>query len=118
MREVQLDPRRPAPSERSVAPGLANGSAPVFSEGFGICLGGRKFYLNVRVGVESRSRERLAQEGQVRVSGVAFLYLLVCSGAIMLFGTLCMLYMVKSGLGIDLSMGESVLHPLYELIDS
>ena len=88
----------------------------MFSEGFGIYLGARKFYLNVRVGVETRSSERLAQEGQVRVSGVAFLYLVICSGAIMLFGTLCLLYLLKSALGIDLTPGHSVLHPLMELI--
>jgi hypothetical protein len=49
------------------------------------------------------------------VSGAAFFYCLICSGAIMLFGTLCILYMLKLGLRVDLSAGYSVLHPLFEM---
>ena len=116
MPDFRLVPAKPDPSERRTPPDRVVGAVPIFSEGFGISLGGRKYYLNVRVGVETRSRERLAEEGQVRVSGVAFLYLVICSGAIMLFGTLCLLYLLKSALGIDLTPGHSVLHPLMELI--
>ena len=91
-------------------------TAAMFDEGFGLNLGGRRFYVNVRIGLEQRASERLAAEGQVRVSGVAFLYLVICSGAIMLFGTLCLLYLIKSALGIDLSSGDSFLHPLFEVM--
>jgi len=70
----------------------------MFDEGFGFCMGRRKYYVNVRV------------------SGIAFLYLVICSGAIMLFGTLCLLYLLKSGMGINLSAEDSVLHPLLEMV--
>lgn len=91
-------------------------TAAMFDEGFGLSLGGRRYYINVRVGAEQRGNERLAAEGQVRVSGIAFLYLVISSGAIMLFGTLCLLYLIKSALGIDLSSGDSFLHPLFEVM--
>lgn len=116
MREFQLVTDTSEPSRKGTPRDCVGGAAPLFNEGFGICLGGRKYYLNVRVGVEARSRERLADEGQVRVSGVAFLYLVICSGAIMLFGTLCLLYLLKSALGIDFSPDHSILHPLMDLI--
>ena len=90
-------------------------SAALFDERFGMRFGQRTYYINVRIGSELRSSKRLASEGQVRVSGVAFLYCVICSGAIMLFGTLCILYLLKSGLGLDLSDGQSVLHPLFEM---
>jgi hypothetical protein len=86
-------------------------SAALFDERFGQ----RTYYINIRIGSELRSTERLASEGQVRVSGAAFFYCLICSGAIMLFGTLCILYLLKSGLGGELSDGYSVLHPLFAM---
>ena len=116
MAEFHLVPSRSEPAMRADATKSADSPLPMFDEGFGFCLGGRKCYLNVRVGVELRSSDRLSQEGQVRVSGIAFLYLVICSGAIMLFGTLCLLYLLKSGMGINLSSGDSVLHPLFELL--
>jgi hypothetical protein len=115
MRKLELvtgSPRRP---EATDAQPPADAPTAVFDERFGMRLGQRSYYVNVRIGCEQRSCERRAREGQVRVSGVAFFYCVVCSGAIMLFGTLCILYLIKSGLGIDLSDGHSVLHPLFEL---
>lgn len=88
--------------------------ASAFDERFGISLFGRTYYINVRIGSELRAPERLAAEGQVRVSGVAFLYCLVCSAAIMLFGTLALVYLMKSGMGINFTDGHSFLHPLFE----
>jgi hypothetical protein len=90
-------------------------NGPAFNEQFGIRIGRTTYYINLRIGTESRAPERLAQEGQVRVNGLAFLYCVICSGAIMLFGTLCIIYLMKSGMGINLSDGNSVLHPIYEM---
>ncbi|MFT5509891.1 MAG: hypothetical protein ACI89J_002982 [Hyphomicrobiaceae bacterium] len=89
---------------------------PMFDEQFGIRLGGRSYYINLRIGTEMRTRRRRAAEGQVRVSGVAFLYCVICSGAIMLFGTLCLLYLLKSGMGLNIWDEDSVLHPFFELM--
>lgn len=86
---------------------------PLFDEQFGIRFGLRRYYVNVRIGSELRAKERVKLEGQVRVSGVAFMYCVICSGAIMLFGTLCLLYLMKSGMGINLTDGDSLLHPLF-----
>ncbi len=116
MAEFHIVPRRPEPALRADALGETDNPLPMFDEGFDFCLGGRKYYVNVRVGAELRCSDRLAEEGQVRVSGIAFLYLVICSGAIMLFGTLCLFYLLKSGLGINLFAEDSVLHPLFEMI--
>lgn len=89
---------------------------PMFDEQFGIRLGGRSYYINLRIGTEMRTRRRRVAEGQVRVSGVAFLYCVICSGAIMLFGTLCLLYLLKSGMGLNIWDEDSVLHPFFELM--
>jgi hypothetical protein len=89
------------------------GYGPAFNEQFGIRIGRKTYYVNLRIGTESRSPERLAGEGQVRVNGLAFLYCVVCTGAIMLFGTLCLIYLIKSGMGINLTDGDSILHPLF-----
>ena len=88
---------------------------PYFDERFGISLFGRSYYINLRIGAELRSKERRKVDGQVRISGVAFFYCLICTAAIMLFGTLCILYLLKSGAGINLSDGQSILHPLYAI---
>jgi len=104
-------------SDETVQPAAAD-SVPgaLFDERFGLRLGRRTYYINVRIGSELRSSTRRATEGQVRVSGAAFLYCVICSGAIMLFGTLCILYLLKSGLGVEMSDGHSVLHPLFEIV--
>ena len=104
-----------------VAPGDGDGGGacaqqPIFDERFGMSLFGRTYYINLRIGAELRASERRAAEGQVRVSGLAFFYCVICSGAIMLFGTLSLLYLLKSGMGIDLSASPSLLHPLYDLL--
>ena len=116
MAEFHIVPRRSEPAMRADALEGTDNPLPMFDEGFGFCMGRRKYYVNVRVGAELRSSDRLAEEGQVRVSGIAFLYLVICSGAIMLFGTLCLLYLLKSGMGINLSAEDSVLHPLLEMV--
>lgn len=88
---------------------------PVFDKQFGIRLGGRSYYINLRIGSELRTPRRVEAEGQVPVSGVALVYCVLVSAAIMLFGMLCMLYLLKSGMGIDLWDADSPLHPLFEM---
>ena len=91
-------------------------AAAVFDERFNLGFRGRTYYINLRIGAELRGKERRAAEGQVRVSGFAFFYCLICSGAIMLFGTLCLIYLLKSAMGINLFEGDSFLHPLFDAI--
>ena len=116
----QSNARQPANLAHSVqdlAASVEQDNQPaIFDEQFGIRLGGRSYYINLRIGSELRAGRRLAAEGQVRVSGVAFLYCVICSGAIMMFGTLCLLYLLKSGLGLDFSDHDSILHPLFEMM--
>lgn len=116
----QSNARQPANLAHSVqdlAASVEQDNQPaIFDEQFGIRLGGRSYYINLRIGSELRAGRRLAAEGQVRVSGVAFLYCVICSGAIMMFCTLCLLYLLKSGLGLDFSDHDSILHPLFEMM--
>ena len=63
MPEFHLVASRSEPAMRADATKSADSPLPMFDEGFGFCLGGRKCYLNVRVGVELRSSDRLSQEG-------------------------------------------------------
>ena len=96
--------------------GTPGANSTALDEFFTISLFGRTYYLRVCIGTEQRSQQRLAAEGHVRVSGLAFIYCVICTGAIMLFGTLCLVYLLKSGMGINLSDAQSVFHPLYELV--
>ena len=88
---------------------------PTFDEQFGIRFGLKRYYINLRVGTEQRSNTRVQSEGQVSVSGIPVLYCVFGGGFMMLFGALCMLYLLKSGTGIDLSDGHSIFHPLFAL---
>jgi hypothetical protein len=119
MAQLQLLPEpisSPGHDEQMVP--SADMNVPLFDERFGLRLGRRTFYINVRIGTELRAKERLDADGHVHLSTIAFLYCVVCSGALMLFGSLCILYLLKSGLGINLSDGQSLLHPLYALFEA
>ena len=89
--------------------------AVLFDEQFGIRIGLKRYYVNLCIGVEKRSNLRVVDEGQVSVPGIPVLYCVVGSGLMMIFGALCTLYLLKSGAGIDLSEGHSLLHPLFAL---
>lgn len=95
------------PTDDQPAPAL-------FDERLNLSLGRWTYYVNLRIGAELRSQERRLVEGHVQISGFAFIYCIVCSAAIMLFGTLCILYLLKSAMGIDMIDGFSPLHPLFE----
>lgn len=131
MRDFDYQPTLPWPAAKPVRllPPPLPGSAPLiaekgsrtpakaaFDENFGISLFGRTYYINIRIGSEHRSQIRRLSDGQIRVSGIAFLYTVICSAAIMLFGTLCLIYLLKSGLGINLASEPSALHPLYAIM--
>lgn len=91
--------------------------ASVFDERFGISLGRRTYYINLRIGAEQRSAPRLEAEGQVPLSAPAIAYSVIGSALLMFLGVLSILYLLKSGMGINLSSEESFLHPLYSLFD-
>ena len=73
---------------------------------------GRGVYLALFLGNERRSRARLRREGQTRTTR-----LLAALGgvAMMAFGAVCAIYLVKSLAGINLMATSSPLHPLYAL---
>lgn len=82
----------------------------------GFKLGGHSYYLNVRLGAERRSPERLEVEGQVDVPVAATASVTTVSVLFGLFGIFCSLYLLKSIAGINLFSGESLFHPLYALV--
>jgi hypothetical protein len=77
---------------------------------------GRKFYLALLSGREGRSPQRLALDGHKRAFlDVVFEMILLCLAILCLACLLAItagisLYLVKSGLGIDLTDGPSFLH--------
>lgn len=85
--EAPAQPVLPSEQEPPEPPGFRPSRC---DECFNLNVFGRTYFINVRIGTEMRSAERRASEGQVRVSGPAFLYCLACSAALMLFGTICL----------------------------
>ena len=78
---------------------------------------GPGFYVVVLAGRERRNPGRLAAEGQTDLDrqSLAFLLILLLLGIGASFGLVVVLYVAKSLLGIDLSPGDSILHPLYDI---
>lgn len=76
---------------------------------------GIPFYVTFLMGRERRSRERLAMEGQTQVHRVAIAHIIltVLIGLSLLAAVGCILYLVKSAVGIDLFDGNSSLHELF-----
>ena len=76
---------------------------------------GIPFYITFLMGRERRSRERLALEGQTRVHRVALAHIVLTLVITLSFVAAagCVLYLVKSALGIDLFDGHFALHDLF-----
>lgn len=76
---------------------------------------GIPFYITLLMGRERRSRERLAQEGQTQVHkiAIAHIVLTLVMGLSCLAAIACILYLVKSAVGIDLFDGHFALHELF-----
>lgn len=76
-----------------------------------------QFYFTIFAGPERRNAERLAAEGQTSLARqtvfVSIVLAIVISCA--LFGVFCLVYLLKSALGLDLFRGGSPFHPLYRL---
>jgi len=111
---VGPDEKQPPEPDGTDPPVGGEPAAALFNEQFSLSLWRRRYYINLRIGAELRADERRLAEGQVRVSGIAFFYCVICSAAIMLFGTICLIYLLKSAMGINLFDDQSFLHPLFE----
>ncbi|HPG89169.1 MAG TPA: hypothetical protein PLD46_05915 [Hyphomicrobium sp.] len=80
---------------------------------------GRRFYLTILAGREQRSRARLVADGQLPVTQllqfnpVAWSLLL----ALLVFGAMITLYIVKSLLGIDVFEDTSAMHDLMQFLN-
>ena len=76
---------------------------------------GIPFYVTFLMGRERRSRERLAEEGQTQVHRVAIAHIILTLliGLSCIAAVACVLYLIKSAVGIDLFDGNSSLHELF-----
>lgn len=76
---------------------------------------GIPFYITFLMGRERRSRERLAMEGQTQVHRIAIAHVvLTLMIALSCFAAIaCILYLVKSAMGIDLFDGHFALHEMF-----
>ena len=102
----------PEPATRALA---TEAEESAFEWRFGIRWRGRLCYLNIRLGAEQRSQQRLRAEGLVRLPLAFMAYASAFTLLFGLFGVFCFLYLLKSMAGIDIIPGPSPLHPLYEL---
>jgi hypothetical protein len=89
---------------------------------FSTSLFGRRFYMAILAGTETRSARRLRDEGIVRSFwAVATELSILCLALAMM---ICLLtgfaviavYLAKCAMGIDLMDGPSPLHPIYEFL--
>ncbi|MGI9476052.1 MAG: hypothetical protein ACR2PI_05070 [Hyphomicrobiaceae bacterium] len=76
---------------------------------------GIPFYVTFLMGRERRSRERLAMEGQTQVHRVAIAHIILTLliGLFCLAAFACVIYLLKSAVGIDLFDEHSPLHELF-----
>lgn len=76
---------------------------------------GIPFYVTFLMGRERRSRERLAMEGQTQIHRVALAHIILTLVIAMscVAAVACVLYLVKSALGIDLFDGHFALHDMF-----
>ncbi len=78
---------------------------------------GSRYYLTVFAGKDRRATERLLAEGQLHWFRWLIAYIAVAALVIAAFVTLvAVLYLVKSALGIDIFVGNSPLHALFEAV--
>ncbi len=101
------------PTAEHAAEASDSAPPPIVDWRFGLRIFRARYYLNVRLGQERRSSQRLEEEGQVRLPVVATAYLSVFSVFFWLFGIVCSLYLLKSLAGINLFTHNSLLHPIY-----
>ncbi len=85
-------------------------------------LFGRRFFMAVLAGTETRSTKRLRDEGTLRnIWSVIIELSIVCLALAMMiclltgFGVISV-YLVKCAMGIDIMDGPSPLHPIYEFL--
>lgn len=73
------------------------------------------YFFNIRWGKERRSKERLAREGNGSKEKVSIFYTLLIWNILSLIGlgTMVILYLVKSKMGIDLFASKSFLHDMF-----
>ncbi|MGH1418056.1 MAG: hypothetical protein ACRBCJ_04285 [Hyphomicrobiaceae bacterium] len=76
---------------------------------------GSWFYLRLFVGRERRNRSRLTAEGQISLpkTSIAFVFVVWLFCCLSLFGSVIVLYLIKSTMGIDFMSGPSIFHPLF-----
>jgi hypothetical protein len=74
-------------------------------------------YFTVFSGLERRSEERLQAEGQTKWTrrSLFFFAIVLALTSFALFGVFCLLYLLKSVLGLNLLSSPSPFHPLYSL---
>ncbi|MGH1418941.1 MAG: hypothetical protein ACRBCJ_08805 [Hyphomicrobiaceae bacterium] len=76
---------------------------------------GRRFYIRMLLGTERRNRTRLRSEGQISLpkTSILFFAIIFIVSSLALFGSVIVLYLIKSTMGINLLDGPSVLHPIF-----
>ncbi len=76
---------------------------------------GGGFYVRLFMGKERRNRSRLDAEGQVSLpkTSIALIFFLWALCCLAMFGSVILLYLIKSTIGIDLFNGPSILHPFF-----
>jgi len=80
-----------------------------------IRLLGRRYYIRLLVGPESRNALRLSDEGQISLAKAVAIMLMIAWLALPMVAFIIVLglYALKSFIGIDLFDGSSFLHPLF-----
>ncbi len=107
----------PREAERQASP---RRSAHALHYRFSTSVFGRRFFMAVLAGTETRSTRRLRDDGIVRnVWAVATELAIVCLAIALMICLLTgfaviALYLVKCAMGLDFMDGPSPLHPVYE----
>ena len=99
---TEAEPGRLPPAQATPA---TEAEVPVFEWKFGIRWRGRQCYLNIRLGAEQRSPERLQSEGLVRLPLNLMAYLAAGTMLFGVFGVVCFVYLLMAG--IDVLPGAS-----------
>ncbi len=79
---------------------------------------GRRYYVTLLFGKERRDLARLHQEGQLSLSRIYVVYLILALAGLVLMSALMLfaLYLAKSTLGMDVFEGPSEFHEILEMI--
>ncbi len=76
---------------------------------------GGRFYVRLFLGKERRNLSRLTSEGQISLpkTSIGFIFCIWMICCLALFGSVIVLYLIKSTMGINLLDGPSIFHPIF-----